>query len=184
LDDTNKLNKIRFHQLDTDLEKLKIKCVNFFRSSSSRRESQSERHKSSSSSSSSRSHRKDDKYRSRSSSHRKNEDSNNLYYFTTEQTLELIRDRAYLDEVMIRLEVDNGDCDSLLSESDGDDSPVESFTYNLEIEHNEAVSVGGILGIAFPEIEADETDVSSYFYSIWCIFYIYFLEPYDGGDQC
>jgi hypothetical protein len=121
------------------------------RSSSSRRDS--ERYKSSSRSSS---HRKDDKYRSKSSSYKKGEDSTSLYYFGEEQTLELAKNRAHLDEVMIRLELDCGGYESLISDSESEGEATESFSYHLELNRVEALHVRNLLDINIPGLEEEE----------------------------
>ncbi|CAB3381779.1 Hypothetical predicted protein [Cloeon dipterum] len=126
---------------------------------SSRRDS--EKHKSSSSSSSSSRHRRDDKHRSSSSksssSHKKGEDSNNLYYFTPEQSIEAVRSRIHLDEVMIRLEADNSGYDSLISDSETEDCPDKS-QYEIEVENSDAIKIEDLLGI---EIEGVNREQSS-----------------------
>lgn len=127
-----------------------------FRSSSSRRDS--DRYKSSSRSSS---HRKDDKYRSKSSLYKRGEDSTSLYYFSEEQTLELARCRGHLDEVMIRLELDNGGYESLISESESEGESTESFTYQIELSRVEALNVRDLLDIDIPGLdEQDEAEHS------------------------
>jgi hypothetical protein len=121
------------------------------RSSSSRRDS--ERYKSSSRSSS---HRKDDKYRSKSSLYKKGEDASNLYYFGEEQTLELAKSRGHLDEVMIRLELDTGGYESLISESENEEESTESYSYQLELNRTEALNVRNLLDIDIPGLDEQE----------------------------
>ncbi|XP_059489626.1 biorientation of chromosomes in cell division protein 1-like 1 [Neocloeon triangulifer] len=123
--------------------------------SSSKRDS--DRHRSRSSSSSN--HRKDSRHghSSRSSSHRRGEDSNNLYYFTAEQSIDAVKSRIHLDEVMIRLEAENSGYDSLLSESESEEAPQEDG-FDILIENSEALTVEEVLDI---EISGVERDISS-----------------------
>ncbi|XP_065343075.1 biorientation of chromosomes in cell division protein 1-like 1 isoform X2 [Cloeon dipterum] len=127
---------------------------------SSRRDS--EKHKSSSSSSSSSRHRRDDKHRSSSSksssSHKKGEDSNNLYYFTPEQSIEAVRSRIHLDEVMIRLEADNSGYDSLISDSETEDCP-DKRQYEIEVENSDAIKIEDLLGIEIEGVNREESSL-------------------------
>jgi hypothetical protein len=88
--------------------------------------------------------------------YKKGEDATNLYYFGEEQTLELAKCRGHLDEVMIRLELDNGGYESLISESESEGESTESYSYQLELNRMEALNVRNLIDIDIPGLEENE----------------------------
>lgn len=70
----------------------------------------------------------------------------------------MAKNRAYLDEVMIRLELDNGGYESLLSESECEEETTESFSYQLELDRMEALNASIVLGIDIPGLEEQEEE--------------------------
>lgn len=70
----------------------------------------------------------------------------------------MAKNRAYLDEVMIRLELDNGGYESLLSESECEEETTESFSYQLELDRMEALNASIVLGINIPGLEEQEEE--------------------------
>jgi hypothetical protein len=67
-----------------------------------------------------------------------------------------VRNRAYLDEVMIRLELDNDGYESLLSDCEEEIPSLDGYKFDLELEYKEAVSVQDVLGIDIPGVVKED----------------------------